>query len=1020
MKRVGVRDNFFELGGDSILSIQVVGRANQQGLRLTPKQLFQYPTIAELAAAADKASAIQAEQGLVTGQAPLTPIQHWFFEHQLPEPNHFNHAIMLEVRQALDASLLERAVQQLLAHHDALRLRFVEKESGWQQHIANPDGTVPFLRFDLTAVTAAEQSAAIEAKAAELQVSLSLSEGPLLRVALFDLGPQKPSRLLIIIHHLAVDGVAWRILLEDLMAGYQQLSKGEEVKLPPKTTSFKRWAQRLTEYAQSATLRAELDYWLAETRSQIAALPVDYLGDPQANTVAASRTVSVSLTVEETKTLLQEVPEAYHTQINDVLLAALVEAFAPWIGVRSLLVDLEGHGREAIFDDVDLSRTVGWFTSIFPVLLDAGKASGPGEVLKAIKEQLRAIPNRGLGYGLLRYLSGDKEIAAALQHLPHAEVSFNYLGQFDQILPESSPFASAPESTGPVHSPRGIRKYLLDINGFISGGRLQLEWSYSENFHRRATIEHLAQDYLAALRTLIAHCQSPEAGGYTPADFPLARLEQARLDWLVGTDRGIEDIYPLSPVQEGMLFYSLLAPESGVYVTQVIYELEGLNVSAMGRAWQRVLDRHPILRTAFVWKNLENPLQVVRRRVDLLFAQEDWRGLSPSEQKARLESFLKEDQRRGFELSQAPLMRMALFQVADETYQLVWSYHHLLLDGWSVPLLTKEFLGFYQAFDRGQDLHLERSRPYRDYIEWLQQQDLTKVEAFWRRLLEGFTSPTSLGADQAPRGPVVSGNGYAEQEIKLPEVTTGALQFFTRKHRLTQSTLVQGAWALLLCHYSGREDVLFGATLSGRPAGLLGAESMIGLFINTLPVRVQVSLDQSLLPWLKELQEQQAELRQYENSPLNEVQRWSEVPQDMPLFESIVVFENFPMDGSQSLQDQGQGLKFVNTDFNIRNNFPLTVRAVPGPQLLLKILYDSGRFDSAAVARILTYFEALLRKIVTQPEVRLAELIEKLAEADRQYQSLREKELKESRRQKLKNIRRKTVSEVQLEVDGET
>jgi amino acid adenylation domain-containing protein/non-ribosomal peptide synthase protein (TIGR01720 family) len=534
LERVGVRDNFFELGGDSILSIQIIARANQAGLRLTPKQIFQYQTIAELAAVAEAAPAIQAEQALITGALPLVPIQHWFFEQKLPDPHYWNQAILLEVKQALDAALLERAVEQLLVHHDALRLRFVQEESGWRQTIVAPDGTVPFSLIDLSKLPEAEQKLAIEACSTELQASLNLAEGPLLRVALFWRGSQQPARLLIVIHHLAVDGVSWRILLEDLQMCYQQLSRGGQMRLPPKTTSFKQWAERLVEYAQSATVKEEQGYWLDAARTRTLRLPVDYPGG--VNTEASARSVVVSLSVEETTALLQEVPESYRTQINDVLLSALVQAFSEWTGERRLLIHLEGHGREDIFDDVDLSRTVGWFTTIYPVLLEiprklrTGQMSDPGEVLKSIKEQLRCVPNRGIGYGLLRYLSQDPEVSEKLRTLPQAEVSFNYLGQLDQALPPGSPFAPARESSGPVHSPRGNRHHLLEISGRSLGGCLQVSWRYSENLHRRSTIERLAESFLQALRAIIIHCQSPEAGGYTPSDFSLAQLDQRELE----------------------------------------------------------------------------------------------------------------------------------------------------------------------------------------------------------------------------------------------------------------------------------------------------------------------------------------------------------------------------------------------------------------------------------------------------------------------------------------------------------
>jgi amino acid adenylation domain-containing protein/non-ribosomal peptide synthase protein (TIGR01720 family) len=526
--RVGIHDNFFELGGDSILSLQVIAKAHQAGLNLTPKQIFQHQTIAELATVAGTTQAIQAEQGLVSGPLPLTPIEHYFFEQNLLDPHHWNQSVLLEVRQALDPKLLEQALTQLLVHHDALRLRFEQTESGWKQINAKPDDTVPFSCVDLSDLPPDEQESVLEAAATELQVSLNLSQGPLVRVALFNLGAEKTSRLLLVIHHIAVDSVSWRILAEDLQTAYQQLDRGEAIALPPKTTSFKQWSQRLREYANLAQVQQELDHWLAEPRRQVSRLPVDYLRG--ANTEASARTVSVTLSMAETKVLLQEVPAAYRTQINDVLLTALVQAFAQWTGERSLLVDLEGHGREEIFDNVDLSHTVGLFSSIFPVLLDLGEASHPGEALKAVKEQLRGIPNRGICYGMLRYLSDNTEIIESLRSLPQAEVVFNYQGQFNQTFSESSLFRLTQESSGPQSSLQNNRSHLLSFNGFVVGGQLQMSCTYSEAVHHCSTIEALAQGFLEALRSLIAHCQSPDAGGFTPSDLPLVQLSQDELD----------------------------------------------------------------------------------------------------------------------------------------------------------------------------------------------------------------------------------------------------------------------------------------------------------------------------------------------------------------------------------------------------------------------------------------------------------------------------------------------------------
>jgi amino acid adenylation domain-containing protein/non-ribosomal peptide synthase protein (TIGR01720 family)/FkbM family methyltransferase len=526
---LGVNDNFFELGGDSILIIQMVARANKAGLRLTPKLVFQHQTITELAAVAGTAPKVQAEQNEVTGAVPLTPIQHWFFEQDLLEPHHWNQAFLLEARQALNPTILSRVFQYLIAHHDAMRLRFIPDGLGWKQINAPADEAVRFQEINLSGIPEAEQKTAIESAATELQAGLSLSEGPLLRVALLQLGANRASRLVIVIHHLVVDCVSWRILLEDLQTLYRQLSRGEQMKLPPKTTSFKRWAELLVQHANSGTLQKEQDYWLQESRAQVTRLPLAQIGG--VNTEESTRSVTCSLSVEETRSLLQDVPGVYNTEINDVLLTALVQTFSNWTDDEKLLVDLEGHGREDIIEGVDISRTVGWFTTIFPVLLELRKGHDPGEALKDIKEQLRTIPNRGFGYGLMRYTSGDAT-TRKLSSLPQAAVIFNYLGQFDQTFSDSGLFMPAPESSGPERSLKATRRHALVINGMVIGGKLQFTWSYSENLHRRATIEQLVQSYMKALRSLIEHCKLAETGDFTPSDFPLARLDHDSLNRL--------------------------------------------------------------------------------------------------------------------------------------------------------------------------------------------------------------------------------------------------------------------------------------------------------------------------------------------------------------------------------------------------------------------------------------------------------------------------------------------------------
>ncbi len=990
LERIHVEDNFFELGGDSINVLQVIAIANREGLQFTPKQFFQHPTIAELATVTVPLSTSCAEQGIVKGRIPLTPIQHWFFEQGVPEPEQWTQSILLEVHHPLKVSILQEAIRHLLVHHDALRVRFTPGELGWEQFCVGNEELVPFNRLDLSGLSGGELKHVIEAEAAKLRAGLNISKGPLMQVALFDLGTSQPNRLLIVIHHLVADGVSWRILLGDLQTAYMQLSRGELIKLPAKTTSLKQWAERLEAYAQSIELRHEMKYWLAQPWSQAGCLPVDFPdGD---NTEALAWAVSVSLTAEETKAILQEIPKVYHVRVNDILITALVQAFAPWIGKDCLLIDLEGHGREAIFDDVDLSRTVGWFTSIFPVLLDLKNASGLRSTMKLTQEQMNHIPHKGIDYGILRYLS-SAENARRLQSLPQAEVSFNYFGQFDQLFSGTSMFKPASETITPVqlkgllqesYGLKGTRRHLIDISGSVFNGKLWFNWTYSKNVHRETTIRYLAEDYVAALRSIINSYQSTEAESYKPFNSRGTFLCNEEFDaknkqLIEGSATGdkslenVEAIFPLSAMQRGLLFHSLQNPELGIYIVQDCYMLYGdLNMPAFREAWMHVSKRHTALRTVFIPKGHKQPLQAIHKVVNLLIEEHDWPDLGATDQKEQIESFLKMDREKGFDLTKSPPLRLAIIRLTKDVYQFILSFHHALLDAWSVSLLIREVFDFYQALCYGSEYKMDSNHPYMDYITWLHQQDLSQAEGFWRQILKGFTAPTPLGMIAERNGLSCHVDGFSEGEIKLSAATTAALQSFAQRHHLTLNTLIQGSWALLLSHYSGEKEVVFGVVVSGRPPALEGVESMVGLFINTLPARVQIHDKETLFLWLKKLQNQQVEMRQYEYSPLVKVKEWSEIPSGVPLFESILLFQNYPVD--DMLVARHGNLKIENVRTVERTNYPLTLVAIPGSELILRLMYHTPRFNASTIAQMLDHLQTLLEGMLANPQARLSDI----------------------------------------------
>ncbi|WP_458130728.1 non-ribosomal peptide synthetase [Pseudomonas sp. R3-41] len=952
--QVGLNDNFFELGGDSILSIQVVSRARQQGIHFTPRDLFQHQTVQTLSAVATRSQQVHAEQGLVQGESGLTPIQHWFFDRPMPNRHHWNQALLLEPTTALDPQPLEQALHAIFQHHDALRLVFGETAGHWRaEHQPLSDAV-------LLQQVSVDTAQACEALFAQAQSRFNLATGPLLHAVLAQT-PDGRQRLLIVIHHLVVDGVSWRVLMDDLQTVYRQLVAGQEMQLPAKTSPLRDWAARLQAYAGSESLREELGWWQAQLSGAHVALPCT---NPEGGRQERhAQTVSVRLDAERTRQLLQQAPSVYRTQVNDLLLTALARVLCRWSGHDSALVQLEGHGREALFDDLDLTRTVGWFTSVYPVRLTPASESVSGSI-KAIKEQLRAVPHKGLGYGVLRYLA-DAATREAMAGLSHAAITFNYLGQLDQTLGQEALFQPLDAPLGAIHDPAAPLPNELSVDSQVSGGELVLRWTFSAERHERETIATLAEAYLDELQRLIEHCLTDEAGGLTPSDFPLAKLTQGQLDSLPVPAAQIEDVYPLTPMQEGMLLHTLLEPGTGLYYMQDRYRINSeLDPQRFAQAWQAVIARHEALRASFCWNVGEDMLQIIhkpgRTPVDYL----DWSEVAEDAQEAKLQALLKDEREAGFDLlNQAPF-HLRLIRVGAARYWFMMSNHHILIDAWCRSLLMDDFFEVYTALGEQREPRLAVPPRYRDYIGWLQHQSLDEARQWWKDNLQGFERTTPIPGDRpflrehaGDSGGMIVGDCYTRLDVR-----DGArLRELAQAHQLTVNTFAQAAWALVLRRVSGDRDVLFGVTVAGRPVELPQMQRTVGLFINSIALRVQMTeVHQrcSVRQWLSDLLDRNMQLREYEYLPLVSIQEVSELPKGQPLFDSLFVFENAPVE--VSVLDRAQSLNATSDSGRTHTNFPLTAVCYPGDDLGLHLSYDQRYFDESTVQGLLGEFKRLL------------------------------------------------------------
>ncbi|MEV7868934.1 amino acid adenylation domain-containing protein [Streptomyces sp. NPDC088124] len=964
--RIGVEDNFFNLGGDSILSLQVVSLARRSNLRLTTKQIFLRQTIAELASEVAAVTSSDVEQVPVTGSVPLTPVQHWYFEEFPDTPGHFNQSLYLQLDAETDADALGAAFAAVLDHHDGLRLRVEQVDGVWRQHnAAAVDGTV-FEAFDLSALDDAARDEAIRAAITEAQTGFDIrSGGPLLKGVMFTLGGDLAPRLFLCAHHYVVDAVSWRVILADLDTGHRQAVNGRTVDLGAKSTSLRVWAHRLTGLVADGGFDTETEYWstVEKATADAATLPVDLQGR---DTVGSARTLTRRLSAGLTDALLRKVPEAYRTQVNDVLLSALARVLRDWAG-GTVPVELEGHGREDLFDDLDLSRTVGWFTTVFPVALELPEGEDWGTTLKVVKEQLRAVPSRGLGYGALRYL-GE---AGPLGQGRRCQVGFNYHGRFDADAGGAGLFRGWCENPVPDRSPEQLRQCLIEVTGMVRDGRLEFGWEYSGNVHREETVAQLAEAFLAALEQIVEHCALPGAGGRTPSDFPLAGLDQRAVDRIAGDGRAVEDLYPLTPMQSGMLFHSLDGDGSDVYLTHFAAVLDGVDdPRRLAEAFQRVVDRTPILRTAVLGSGADVPLQIVRRGVQLPVTHLDWSGLSEEVRDVCSRSLWESLRTLELDLAEAPLMRLNLARLSETSVQVFWSSHHLLLDGWSFADVLAQVFEEHAVLGGAAVPAPTSRRPFRDYVQWLAEQDNAAAEAHWRRTMAGFTAATPLPFDRAPLVAHAS-RSSREVSLRLPRERSHRLYEFARSARLTVNTVVQGAWALLLAQHSGERDVCFGATVSGRPADLVGADEIVGLFINTLPVRTGVDSGLDLVSWLRRMQDEQVATRQFEHVSLGQVRTWSEVPRESSLFDSIVIFESFPYDRDAASR---HGLVVRESNGAEDTNYALTLTAYTTDELHLRVGYDPRLFDQDTVERMAERLAAVLDAFADHADQPIARL----------------------------------------------
>jgi len=908
IERVGVNDNFFSLGGDSIKSIQVSSRLRNNGYAVAVKEIFANQTIRTLASNL-KRTQLSIDQAPVTGKVAISPIQDWFLNGRIKNKAHFNQSVMLNFPGGVTGETIRKVFERLLAHHDMLRCVYRHTGEGYTQEILD-EAEVFMSELDLR--DHAEVQRIIDKDSQQLQSGIDLGTGPLVRLGLYHL--PDGSRLLVIIHHLVVDGISWRILFEDMRQLLYQIRNNLPLSLPMKTTSYQSWSE--TQSIQDSPPPGAPVEWKIRR---------DFPSGP--NTFGEADKISFSLSEAETSALLKDVNAAYNTRINDLLLAALALAFGRRYKMTNVQLDMEGHGRISPEKESSIERTVGWFTSICPVSLQAG--SGISDTITAVKELLRSARNYGV------------------QYVPDgSKVSFNYLGQFDTDL-DRLEFEPAGEPRGSDVGPDEERLYEWEISGIITDHRLHMTLAYSRAQYHADTIRSFMKEYQDQLEMVIHHCSG--------------QLDVLRQQY------EIEDIYPLTPLQQGILFHASLDPDTPYYFEQMTIDVEAdLDIQRLTISLQALIGRHPVLRTIFRVREYERPLQIVLAKgvADLSFT--DVQDLCAEDGgEAVVASYEKEDRNRRFDLEHGPLLRLTVLKTGMRNFTVIWSHHHILMDGWSAGVIWNDLTRYYINGSAGSEPPVKFS----GYISWIGNQDKEASAAFWKGYLDGYHQLATIPGKQ--RSPAKEFELSSRQSI-IDEATTRALRSRAERNETTLNTILQCAWAILLgrCNYT--RDVVFGSVVSGRPAGIEGIETMVGLCINTLPVRVDLEDNpDSIDTLLRQMQQEALEAEPYHYHPLPELQAASSL--GPALFDHIFVFENYPVqDRFRAASTDELKVKKIKT-FE-QTNYDLAVVIAPGNELKIKLDFNARVYSPETVDRTLTYLKRIIDQLADVRQDRLSEI----------------------------------------------
>ncbi|ROR25864.1 non-ribosomal peptide synthase protein (TIGR01720 family)/amino acid adenylation domain-containing protein [Mobilisporobacter senegalensis] len=952
MERVSVNDNFFDLGGDSIKAIHILNKIREAGYDSSMRNLLMERTPKLIAMnLSAKQELIPAEQGEISGEIPLTPIQNYFFAQNMMYPEHFNVCQVFKVREKLNALALEKVLSALVQHHDMLRATYKDKK----QVIGKADDKK---WYGFTKIEC--ESKEVKEKIKTTKVKMDLEEGPLLQVVLFCTPEQ--DYMLLVAHHMIMDVISWRILSEDLEKGYCQALDQKEITLPAKTVSFKVWSEGLAHYSQSEKLKRRVAYW-----SEIENKLVDgKLKEDGVDGGFQPKTAVACLNATITEKLLKESAHAYNTEINDLLLTALGRAVYRVTGQKILALQMEGHGREETVGSFDLGRTIGWFTSIYPVVLEE-LGTDIAQDIRNTKETLRRVPAHGIDYGIIKNAdmvnSEEMDVEAA------PDISFNYLGELGTKKESDNPYFQFSQlGYGQDTDPHNQFGPSINVIGHVQEGSLSMTVTCKTSRYSAERIEQIGKAYEEELIAVAGHCSHAQKSESTASDFGERVWTDSEFCYVqeaVKIHGGeIQRIYPLTPMQEGMLYEKLLDESSTKYVVQQTMRLAEVDVEKMHKAFEYLATQHDILRTKICYRGVSVPRQVLlKERIP------EFNYMEVDNESAYLD--LKEqDVKRGFELEEDTLIRMNLVKINNSGYRLIMTNHHIILDGWCLPILRKELFSAYMATD---DERLRVSAKaasnkigrYEKFVHYINEKDKEISLKYWEDLLQGYETR----ADILPIGrPEETEEESQSQEFKLSLEVTEQAEAICAQYDVTLNTLVEACWGVLLEKYNLTDDVVYGKVVSGRNAEIEGIEEIVGLFINTIPVRISTTKEDTFADLLKSLQSQAIAANEHDFLSLAEIQNRTVLGRD--LIGTLFFFEGYQ---GTSINIDGN-LNVESEYYREQIGYDLGMTAFKSDSLHFRILFSTKVYNKEEINIIGSHLQRLMEQAIAAPQTKLNEL----------------------------------------------